>query len=262
MSINQESTRSKARNNQVALDTTALATDPKYDEVIANARPILGPHNIPRKRQVSNTFCRIFSIKAGMRIVEVESLLEANAIYYAEGTPDVLELCEQPVRIPIPVERKPYITLDLGVHRTDGSQVLYEIKPETRLTTTPEGMIEPENWALISRWCRHHGYQCEVLTSKTLNANKLLIRNWRLLLPFVRIAKENANPSLDDRILSIINTHESIALTHIVDHLPSTVTQQEVMASVSNILHSDRAVCDLNKELVSMHTRIEKKENA
>ncbi len=67
-----------------------------------------GPIPIPRGRQISQNMFRIMSVKAGMRIVECESKLEADWIYAYEADPTVTWLCEQPLRLDTPIGKKPW----------------------------------------------------------------------------------------------------------------------------------------------------------
>ncbi len=206
------------------------------DTVLANATGIRGPHSIPIERERKNTFCRIYSVKAGGRIVLTETVLEADAIYFAEGDPDVVSLCEQPMRIPIPVERSPYITLDLGLRRKSGREVFYEIKSESQLNTRPDGRRTPADWPLIEAWCAYHGFNCGVLTDIELSKHKQRIRNWRSLLPFVRIARERPNPTLEQQILDALEAHGPQRFGAMVDFLPPTPAQ-DVCAAQANLLH-------------------------
>ncbi len=157
---------------------------------------IRGPHQIPPKRQVANEFHRIFSIKAGMRIVCVESPLEADAIYWAESIPEIVELCEQPLRIQTPIGNKPYYTFDLSVKYKSSDELFFEIKPESSLIRNKEGELEPAHWNSIESICKANFYKCKVLTDKDINKKEQEIANWRRLLPYARFAYENPHPDL------------------------------------------------------------------
>lgn len=227
------------------------------ETVLANAAGIRGPHPIPKARQLKNTFCRIFSIKAGNRIVQTESVLEADAIYYAESNPDVASLCEQPMRIPIPVERSPYITLDLGLQMKDGREVLYEITSDSMLEADVNGRRIPPNWPLIESWCRYHGFSCAVLTDIELAKHKQLIRNWRTLLPFVRIAHEHPNPGLEKQLLEALEINGPLSLSAMVEYVPLT-PGQEIYAAQANLLHRGDAQASLDSERLTNHTRMQR----
>lgn len=223
--------------------------------VLANAVGIRGPHPIPKTRQRKNTHCRIFSIKAGMRIVHTESILEADAIYYAEGDPEIISLCEQPMRIPLPVERSPYITLDLGVLLKDGREILYEIKPDTQLDVDPTGRRVPPNWPLIERWCSYHGFKSAVLTDIELEKQKQRIRNWRKLLPFVRIAHENPNAGVEKQLLDTLEAHGPLSLVALTEYIAST-PRQDIFAAQANLLHGGNIRASLDTEPLTIHTKM------
>jgi len=223
--------------------------------VLSLAVGIRGPHPIPKPRQVQHTFSRIFSVKAGMRIVEVESRLEADALYMAEGNPDVVALCEQPMRIPLPVKNQPYITLDLGTTLTNGREILYEIKPESKLSLQPDGRRLPPNWPLIERWCEQHGFGCQVMTDTEIGKNAMLIRNWRILLPFVRLAKEQPNPTLTEKILATVEAHGVLRFGEITEYIPRTQSQ-ELYSAQALLLHQGYLSGALKTEPFTLHTKI------
>lgn len=225
------------------------------ERVLANAKPIRGPHSIPHPRQVKNTFCRIFSIKAGMRIVQTESLLEADAIYWAESQPAIVSLCEQPIRIPIPVEKHSYITLDLGLKNQNGLETFYEIKPDAKLTELSDGSRRPPHWSLIESWCKHHGFASDVLTDIELNKAKRRIQNWRLLLPFVRIAKEFQNPTVETQVMEAVEVHSALCFGEIHRYVPNS-DAQSVYAAIAHLLHRGRLDADLDSAPLTQHTKI------
>lgn len=210
----------------------------------ANAEGERGPHPIPKHRQVSNPFHRIFSIKAGMRIVLAESGQEADAIYWAESNPDVVALCEQPYRIHEPFHGKPYYTFDLGLTFRNGREVFYEVKPTSQLVKGPDERALPRDWKYIEDWCEHNGKHCDVITDKQLKADYTLIENWRYLLPFVRIAKENPNPLLEAELIKICSNETSLLFLDLAESVPAE-NASFVQAAVANLLHKGLLEADL-----------------
>jgi hypothetical protein len=59
-------------------------------ESFLRAKGTRGPHSIGKTRQVRNRFHRIYSVKAGNRVVIAESRLEADAIFWAESQPSIV----------------------------------------------------------------------------------------------------------------------------------------------------------------------------
>jgi len=212
-----------------------------------------GPHEIPRQRQVSNQFHRIFSVKAGCRIAVAESQLEANAIFWAEGNPDIISLCEQPIRILGNLGKRPYYTLDLGVKYKDGTEVFFEIKPESHLITLPDGRKAPEHWNAIEKWCSVNGHECDFLTDKTLDENSTLIRNWHRLLPFVRTAHINKDDELKEEVVQVLTDYPGLP-HHEISHHTIRRSDQEILAITALLLHQGNVQANLNKASFTRHT--------
>lgn len=203
-----------------------------------------GPHTIPRGRQVRNKFYRIFSVKAGMRVVHAESGLEAEAIYRAEADPEVVSLCEQPYRILEPFDGQPYYTFDLGLTFRDGREVFYEVKPVSRLIKDFDGRELPKDWKYVEDWCEKNGKHCDVITDEQLKTDYTLIENWRYLLPFVRIAKENPNPLLEAELLKVCSNETPILFLDLCESVPAE-NASFVQAAVAHLLHQGLLEADL-----------------
>ena len=212
-----------------------------------------GPHAIPPKRQVANEFHRIFSIKAGMRVVCVESSLEAEAIYWAESIPDIIELCEQPLRIMTPIGKKPYYTFDLSVRYKSNEEVFYEIKPESSLSENSHGRLVPANWSLIETICKDNAYKCDVLTDKDTNKKQQEIVNWRRLLPYARFAYENPHPALEAEIYSVCCDVKRSEIEKIFFQLPN-FNDEILLSYIAKLLHQGTIIAELDKKRLSRQT--------
>jgi len=221
----------------------------------AQSPGVRGPHLIPRPRQVSNQFHRIFSVKAGYRNVIAESRLEADAIFWAEGQTDVVGLTEQPIRINGSLGSRPYVTLDLGLVRVSGEETFYEIKPEARLIQDDAGRYVPEHWCSIEAWCASNGHRCEVLTDRLLGDNKTLIRNWRQLLSFVRLAKETDTVELSEHLVQILTDYPGLSLSQIPSHV-AECSEQVIVASIAQLLHRGELTASLDEQVFTRHSPI------
>ncbi len=216
---------------------------------------IRGPHSIPRSRQTKNQFHRLFSIKAGNRLVMAESGLEADAIIWAESQVDIVSLCEQPIRIMGVIEKKPYYTFDLGVRMNSGEEVLYEIKPTHQLVESDNGNALPRNWDYISAWCGKNGYTCKVITDTFLQENEMLISNWRTLIGFVRIAESMSDKKLSEKVLDIITHAPEITVASIDDCLSNHDTQY-VIATIAGLMHKGQVTGGLDTTAFDWRTEL------
>lgn len=204
-----------------------------------------GPFPIPPRRKVANEFHRIFSIKAGMRTVSVESSLEADAIYWAEANPKISSLCEQPLRIHAPIGNKPFFTFDLSLRWDSGAEIFYEIKPETSLEKTSAGNFVPKHWESVEEVCRQNSYTCQVLTDRQINKISTEISNWRRLLPIARAAYQSEDPKFEALILSHLQAVGKSTIFQIITQLPD-INKQQTINHIAKLIHQGRLLANLN----------------
>jgi TnsA endonuclease-like protein len=214
-----------------------------------------GPHLIPPKRRIANEFHRIFSIKAGMRIVCVESSLEAATVYWAESIPEIIELCEQPLRIMAPIGKKPHYTFDLSLRYKSNEEIFYEVKPESSLSENSHGKFVPTNWDLIESICIDNAYKCGVLTEKDTNKKEQEIANWRRLLPYARFAYENPHPDLEAEIYNVCCDVKRSEIEKIFFQLPN-FSYETLLSYIAKLIHQGTISAELGKKRLSRQTII------
>lgn len=195
-----------------------------------------GPISIPRRRQMASDFHRLFSIKAGMRIVSCESALELQTIVSFEGMPSCMRLTEQPLRINRAFGKKPWYTFDLETELADGTRTLWEIKPVHSLVPAADGLMKPPHWDEIEAWCGNHGRDCNFITNDDLQKQQRLIANWRRILPFARQAYENPDAALQSELLHRARRDAGFSLESIWSAEPRR-DRQIVTAQVALLLH-------------------------
>lgn len=212
-----------------------------------------GPIPISRNRLRANQAHRLFSIKAGMRITTVESPLEADAIYWAESNPDIISLCEQPLRVHKQIGNKPYFTFDLSIKLQSGREVLYEIKPESSLVLTDTGRLIPKNWEEVEAWALDNGYLVDLLTENNINCNREVIANWRRLLPFVQSAYKYPDKIFENQLLDLFKNINKVKLLYVFKQF-SQHNWQSTLSFVGKLIHQGKLVCDLNEARLSPDT--------
>ena len=180
-----------------------------------------------------------------MRIAVAEGRLQASAILWAEGEPSIVSLCEQPLRIHAAIRSAPFISLDLSVKHANGDEVIYAIRPTTRLIPSDDGRALPEYWEAIEAWGNQNGTRFDVLTDESLDHCKVRITNWRMLLGCVRHARENPDPDLEAEVLSVIGAHPGITLASLPDYVAG-FDDHVLVAHVSHLLHQGRVGGDLD----------------
>ena len=237
-----------------------LLGEPKHkivegSEKFCRSLATIGPHPIPKSRQIANEFHRIFSPKAGMRLVECESPLEADAVVWGEARTDVVSLCEQPLRIHGAIGNKPHYTADLKFGFRDGTSAYYEIKPEAHLQTQDNGEPTPANWPTIRSWFLANGKKCGVITDETLRPDRLLIENWRTLLPFAIRSYECPDPELEQHIVAVLLKPSVSSFAAVHERIP-TVSSEELTGHIAKLLHQGRLRARLRDAPVSPITEL------
>jgi hypothetical protein len=205
-----------------------------------------GPIPIPRSRKLSNEIHTFLSIKAGMRMVTCESPLEADAVYAAEGDPKIVWLCPQGLRLDRAIGMRPWYTFDLSTRTNLGLETHWEIKPDSELVSGIHGKREPKYWNEIVSACAELGFNCGFKTSRDLETQEQLIRNWQTLLPLAFAAYESPNAELL-ALLAHWCREEGITLRHLIRleprHHPEVVT-----AHVARLLHEGQIKASLDGE--------------
>ena len=212
-----------------------------------------GPHPIPRRRQVCQQFHRIFSIKAGNRIICAETQLKADAIFWAESQPEITSLCEQPLRIHGSLGTAPHFTFDLAVVYRLGGEVHYLVSPESRSTPSSDGRCMPPHWEMIETWCAANGHHCAVLSDRQLDAQRMLISNWRKLLGFVRIGRESNDQALSLDVLQLLSDQPGHSIHSLIGHL-ATRADLSITAVCADLLHAGKIDAQLDRTIFTRQT--------
>jgi hypothetical protein len=213
-----------------------------------------GPIPIPRRRQVAQNLHRLLSIKAGMRVVTCESGLEADAVYAEEGNPDTTWLCEQPLRIERPIGKRPHYTLDLATRNRDGAVCYTEVKPTAQLVEASDGRPKPAHWDEIEAVCGDCGFGVGFITDEDLKAKKILIANWRMLLPFAVLAYRDPDNELAKHILKL-TIGSGMSLRDLCLAEPER-DNNTVIAHIAMLLHQGQLSGPLASERVVPSTKI------
>ncbi|PUB88762.1 MAG: hypothetical protein DBP01_11470 [gamma proteobacterium symbiont of Ctena orbiculata] len=238
--------------NHVSKNEAGLA---RQIEFFCRADSTPGPHPIPRSCEVKNELHSIFSIKAGMRDVTVESPLEADAFIFEEGQIDIVSLCEQSPRINGAILNRPYYTFDYSTRYLDTRTVHKEVKEDYKLELLDDGRRCPPGWLHIEAWCRTHGEQCAFITELDLEPHQQFITNWRTLLPFARAGYEDFDAALEKSILTHVSRAGRLTVAEVHAAEASSVTEH-VMEHIAKLLHQGRLVADLHELPVSPITAL------
>jgi len=185
----------------------------------------------------------------------VESALEAAAFLLFEGNPDVSQITEQPLRIPVSKTGSCHTTLDLGTQHLDGTEKFYEIKHVGHLVENSAGELAPPNWDRIQAWALEHGWNIDFISSDDLAKAKYKIHNWRCLLPFVWFYKNSPDPELSFEIYQKIAQSDGLTIQE-VTQLTAQSASVSVPYVVADLLHRGKFTANLDKAVFSTNTPV------
>lgn len=172
------------------------------------------------------------------------SLLEYQHGLLLECTPEVLQYCEQPMKIKL---HDKWYVFDCWIRWRDGRQELREIKPTNKLVLNEAGARVPARWIEIVSWCNSHGYLSDFITEKTLNSHEFVIRNWQRLVPYVLESRERPRPDLEKSLTSAVGDTPHITLAHLVRAM-APEREGSIIAALANLLHKGRLLADLSNQ--------------
>lgn len=166
----------------------------------------------PGRGSYGNNLWQVYSPKLG-RKVKLYSDLEYHHWILVEATPEIVTFCEQPIRMQSRVEgrdRASYI--DMWVQWRNGSEQYRELKYAKDIAQIDNKPLLRRQLAIQVAWCERHGVEHLIITDAQVHANKLLLRNWRLILSILANAKETDFRKLQPTILHIIESEGQISI--------------------------------------------------
>jgi hypothetical protein len=198
---------------------------------------------LPRGFEIHSDFFLFYSPK-NKRQMKFFSSLEYQHALLLEGTPEVLQYCEQPMKAAL--RGKAYV-FDCWIRWRDGRQELREVKPTEKLVLNDNGARVPARWPEIVSWCDKQGYLSNFVTEKTLEPYEFVIRNWQRLVPYVLEAHERPRPDLENSLVLAVGDTPRITLGQLSRAL-APERQGNVIAALANLLHKGRLMADLQHQ--------------
>lgn len=141
--------------------------------------PVQLPKNFEKKRQRVNNYFAAFSCKAG-RVMSFYSEPEFDHWALCEVNPSIVALCEEPLRISLPGDKKrppkDYV-IDLWLRYADSREEYVEVKPESELVDLDDGRRVPANWQQLELWMDKYNVACRFVTDADIYSNPLFLAN-------------------------------------------------------------------------------------
>lgn len=169
----------------------------------------------PGRGSYGNNLWQAYSPKL-RRTVKLYSDLEYHHWILVEATPEIVTFCEQPVRMQSRVDgrdRASYV--DMWVQWRDGTEQYRELKYAKDIAQLDFNQFLSRQLAIQAAWCKRHAIEHVVVTDEAVFANKLLLRNWRLILSVLANAKEADLRNLQAAIRKIVGSHGATSLGEI-----------------------------------------------
>lgn len=118
------------------------------------------------------------------RSVELYSNLENDYHLFVECNPDIIDFCEQPLKLEFEVvEKKRTSIIDMRVKYRDGREEFREIKYESLFQE--DNLKYYDTMRQIQKsWCEDRGFIHRVISDKDLRDNQSLKDNYRLIVAF------------------------------------------------------------------------------
>ncbi|HZW23989.1 MAG TPA: TnsA endonuclease N-terminal domain-containing protein [Gallionella sp.] len=181
---------------------------PRAQQPTRHSRPVWNPG----RGSYGNNLWQAYSPKLG-RNVKLYSDLEYHHWILVEATPEIVTFCEQPIKMMSRVEgrdRASYI--DMWVQWKDGSEQYRELKYAKDIARIDNKPFLRRQLAIQESWCNRHDIEHLVITDELVHANKLLLRNWRLILSILANAKGIDLRKYQHTILSMIESEGRISI--------------------------------------------------
>lgn len=166
----------------------------------------------PGRGSYGNNLWQVYSPKL-RRTVKLYSDLEYHHWILVEATPEIVTFCEQPVRMQSRVDgrdRASYV--DMWVQWRDGNEQYRELKYAKDVAQLDCNPFLSRQLAIQAAWCKRHDIEHVVVTDEAVFANKLLLRNWRLILSVLTNAKDAHLRNVQAEIQKIVDSHGTISL--------------------------------------------------
>ncbi len=187
-------------------------TPPAGSESLKPPQRYSRPSWNPGRGSYGNNFWQAYSPKL-RRTVKLYSDLEYHHWILIEATPEIVTFCEQPLRMQSRFDGRDRASfIDMWVEWRDGTEQYRELKYAKDMAQRDENPFLSRQLAVQEAWCRRHGVEHAIVTDEEVFANKLLLRNWRLILSILANAREADLRSLQATIRKIVGLHGAISL--------------------------------------------------
>lgn len=209
----------------------------------------------PGRGSYGNNLWQAYSPKL-RRNVKLYSDLEYHHWILVEATSEIVTFCEQPVRMLSRVDgrdRASYI--DMWVKFRDGTEQYRELKYAKDIAQLEDRPLLRRQLSVQEAWCRRNGAEHVVVTDEVVHANKLLLRNWRLILSILANAKDIDRRKFRQTILDVVDAKGRIS----IDELRRTIigTEAILLATIFELIQMGSIQAPLDTTELNHFTPLE-----
>lgn len=214
----------------------------KHKRVFRYTHPVWDP----RRGSYGNNLWQVYSPKIGRR-VKLYSDLEYHHWILVEATPGIIAFCEQPIKVLGIIDGKEggsYI--DMWVQWQNGVEEYREVKYTKDLDRVNTKPSLERQLVIQQSWCSRHGARHVIITDKEIHANKLLLRNWQLVLAQLTNTKDLDLRKIQRSICRIVRSEGAISIQDLPKWFVS-VGKQEIQAAAFRSLHAGELDSNLHQ---------------
>lgn len=145
------------------------------------------PVEMKRSMKYGNNYWEAYSPKIG-RNVRFFSDLEYDNWLHIETNPEIVDFCEQPLKIQVIFEGKPVESIfDMWVQYRDNTEEFMEVKYNAELIGESSKSLRSKRQIQVQKkWCTEHQYNYSVKTDMEIRASLTHLNNLKQIIGQVR----------------------------------------------------------------------------
>lgn len=202
-----------------------------------------------------NNRWEVFSPKID-RNITLYSNLEYDHWVLVESNPEIVDFCEQPLRIKIRLPMGTVTTIfDMWVKWESGDEEFREIKFEDELLNPKPRTVR--QLQAQKKWCEIHEKDHVVITDNIIRSNPIYLSNWRLILRYLDRRTIKTRYLHEERILRLLADKNRVTFGQITRILGGV--QPEVLNStLFAMIYSHKLKVALGDKPLDMESILEK----
>jgi hypothetical protein len=191
------------------------------------------------------------------RNVDFYSDLEYDNWVLIEVDPTIKTFTEQPHRVQEWLNGEYIDTIfDMWCVPHNRKGFFIEVKYEHELDPLHPDYNErsAEQVAKQQRWCVYHGFEYIVRTDKIIHQNKLLLNNYKQILPYIDDRKDPVETDIH-RIQDCLRRKQAITLGQIYD-IYKDIPKHRIRNTIFNLIYEGKVVASLDKMRISSELEV------